>query len=122
MMNRKLGWLFASGLLVLIMGLPVVSQSTEPEASFEDMIKNAKTKADHETLASHYELQAKALTGKAEEHRRMGKAYGATPFTHKSTTTFAQHCNNIAYEYEEAAKQHKALADLHRQLAAEAAP
>ncbi|MCI0558646.1 MAG: hypothetical protein MN733_09135, partial [Nitrososphaera sp.] len=83
---------------------------------------NAKTKADHETLASHYELQAKALTSKAEEHRRMGKAYGGTPLSHKNTTTFAQHCNAIAYDYEEAAKQNKALADLHRKLAAEAAP
>lgn len=120
-MNRPLGWLFASGLLVLMMGLPVVSQSTEPEASLEDMITNAKTKADHEALAHHYELQAKALTGKAEKHRRMGKAYGGARF-YKSTTTFAQHCNTIAHDYEEAAKQHKALADLHRQLAAEAAP
>jgi hypothetical protein len=119
-MKSKLHWVLASGFLVLIMGLPVITQSVEPGTSLEDMIKNAKTKADHEALAHHYELEAKSLTDQAEKHRHMGKVYGAMSYGHKSTTTFAQHCNAIAAPLEEAASESMALAKLHHELAAEA--
>jgi len=40
------------------------------------MITAAKTSADHEKLAAHYEQEAKAARAKAEEHRKMADATG----------------------------------------------
>lgn len=116
-MSRKIVWLFFFSALLLSVGVPLVTQSVET-TDMERAIENAKSKADHETLAAHYEQEAKMLNDKAEEHRRMAKAYGA--LAHKAASTFGQHCEAIASKQEAVAQENLALAKLHRQLAEEA--
>ncbi|MGH8578761.1 MAG: hypothetical protein ACREVK_01105 [Gammaproteobacteria bacterium] len=116
-MNQKTRWLFVCGALLLSAGPPMVTHSVE-YARMEQAIENAKTKADHEALAAHFEQEAKMMKDKAEEHLRMAKAYGA--LRHKAASTFGQHCEAVASQYEAAATENLALAKLHRQLAEEA--
>jgi hypothetical protein len=87
----------------------------------DQMIETAKTQADHEALATHYEQEAKMLQKKAEEHRHMARVYGVLPYgAPKSAINFAQHCNAVASQLEAAAEENLELAKMHRQIAAEA--
>jgi len=81
-------------------------------------IENATTKADHETLATYYELKAKELTNKAEGDRHKASLYGVLPYGGpKSSVTFAQYYNTLASRLEVAAEQSLALAKQHREQA-----
>ncbi len=107
-MNRtRSGWLSVCAALLLSIGLPIAAQSIDSK-HMHGTIETAKTKADHEALAAHYEQEAKMLKDKAEEHRRMAKAYGA--LAHKAASTFGQHCEAIASQYEAVATENLALA------------
>jgi hypothetical protein len=117
-MKTHARWLIGGSALLIATVLPMVTQSLEEGGSLVEMVKNAKTKADHEALASHYEIEAKSLQAKAEEHRRTGEVYGVMPYTLKSAVTFTQHCNSVASDYEKAADENRALAKLHHELAA----
>ncbi|MGH8647186.1 MAG: hypothetical protein ACREX4_23110 [Gammaproteobacteria bacterium] len=84
----------------------------------ESPIENAATKADHETLATYYELKAKELTSKAEGDRHKARVYGALPYgAPKGNFTFAQYYNTLASRLEDAAKQSLSLAKQHREQA-----
>lgn len=75
MNRRRSGWLSVCGALLLSIGLPIAGQSVDSK-HMEGAIETAKTKADHVALAALYEQEAKMVKDKAEEHRRMAKAYG----------------------------------------------
>ncbi len=115
-MKRHIQWLtvLAALFALLTVGAPMAGEN------MEDMIKNAKTKAQHEALASHYEMEAKGLQQKAQKHKEMGKVYGAFPHHYKGAVTFVEHCNAIASNYEKAAEETLELAKMHRQMASEA--
>ena len=84
------------------------------------MIQTAKTGADHEEIASVYEQQARADRAAANEHRRMEKLYKAfseADPTWSSSGQTPEHCQNLASIYQQAAQEHDALAELHRQAA-----
>ena len=84
------------------------------------MIENAKTAADHEKIAKHYDMEAAEAKKQAELHRKMEKSYSVGPFAGKGTPTpMPQHCAALAKYYEEAAKEYTALAAAHRQMAKE---
>jgi hypothetical protein len=115
-MKRQIQWLTVVAALfaLLTVGAPMAGEN------MEDMIKNAKTKGEHEVLASHYEMEGKGLQQKATEHKKMGQVYGAFPHHYKGAETYMQHCNAIASNYEKAAGETLELAKLHRQMASEA--
>ena len=84
------------------------------------MIQSAKTRADHEAIASVYERQARADRAAANEHRRMEKLYKAFSEADPAWSSSGQtpeHCQNLASIYQQAAQAHDALAELHRQAA-----
>ena len=87
----------------------------------EPLIRNARTKADHEALAAHYEEEAKALEGKAAEHERFAQVYAGQLDSPRVKLNQPQHCRNLAAKYREAAAENLELAKEHHQLA-EAAP
>jgi len=64
-------------LAVLVIGfnLPTIRAFAKHHMSMSDMITMAKTPADHEKLAAHYEQEAKAARAKSEEHKAMADAY-----------------------------------------------
>jgi hypothetical protein len=90
-------------------------------------IENAKTAADHEAIAAHYEAQAKAARTEAERHRSMGAIYKkhSAHTAGKATRTaldktMPPHCDELATSYEAAAKQYDAMAAAEREAASEA--
>jgi hypothetical protein len=84
------------------------------------LIESARTKADHEALAAHYEQEAKALQDKAAEHETMAQKYQRGAYG-KTATTMIQHCEFLARTYRGAAKENLELAKEHHELA-KAAP
>lgn len=90
--------------------------------NLEEMVKNAKTPADHQALAKQYDALAADATKQAAMHRAMGNAYKGMPATSSgkgsAVSAMPQHCENLAKSFESQASDFKAIADAHRQLAA----
>lgn len=114
--------LLAAALVTLTFSLSfsgyAVDADQTPSLSMEQQILVAKSKADHEALASQYENEAKELQAKAVQHKRMTKAYAEYVWTERHD--LGLHCNRLAQKYEDAAKENFALAKLHHGLAEKA--
>jgi len=69
---RKTGLIFGAALVALLasFSLPTISAFAKREMGMPEMITAAKTPAEHEKLAAHYEREAKAARAKAEEGGR----------------------------------------------------
>ena len=109
---------------VLISGAVLLSMSActpvgKMTHDMDSMIQSARTKADHEALATHYEREAKALQANAAEHRAMAQAYAKGAGYIKTKSNLVQHCDVLASKYQEAADENLELAK-HRRLAEEA--
>lgn len=88
-------------------------------------IATAKTPADHEALALHFEQEANALDVKAEQHLAMAERYEHLPSIGKPLSPgrgLAYHCQQLADNYRSSAEHNRALAKLHRDLAKRARP
>jgi len=90
------------------------------------MIATAKTRAEHDALATWYEQQATAAKGQVALHERMIERYEIAPYaeyykgTHHNTPGFVAQCKALMRASQQAADDFTALAKLHRQMAAEA--
>ncbi|MCI0352610.1 MAG: hypothetical protein L0Z53_24585 [Acidobacteriales bacterium] len=106
--------------VLLIMGVLLMAGCAGLETrTVAAPIESAATKADHEMLATYYELKAKELTRKAEASRHQASVYGAFPYgSPKSTVTFDQYYSAVASRLEDAAQESLALAKQHRKEAA----
>ena len=83
-------------------------------------ISAAKTPADHEAIAKAYEEEAASLDKLAARHKDLGETYsqpGGKPWQAGQS----KHCNSVAAELAEAAKNERALAAEHRKMAQGAA-
>jgi len=118
---------------VLGLGLATASGANGAEpaqgieaANLPEMIAIAKTPADHEALAAWYEQQASAVKNKVALHERMMERYEIAPYaeyykgTHHNTAGFVAQCKALISANEQAEKDFTALANLHRQMAADA--
>jgi RecB family exonuclease len=80
--------------------------------------QGAKTKADHEALAEHYEEAAKDAEAKAAEQQKMLDQYKAHSYLYgKQTYSLQEHCDALISSYQRAAKANRNLAKLHREIA-----
>lgn len=93
--------------------------SLKPDES-DELIMDAKSKADHERLATYFEQQAQALQAKVERHQKLAEDYEKSGSYEKVKGFMLQHCNAMIRSYRAAAEESLALARMHRQLAAEA--
>lgn len=93
--------------------------SLKPDQS-DELIMDAKSKADHERLAEYFEQQAQALQAKVEHHQKLAEDYEKSGSYEKVKGFMLQHCNAMIRSYRGAAEESLALARIHRQLAAEA--
>ena len=112
--------------LVLLGGAVVAlagcaTQAPMAPAGIEQKIENASSRLDHEELASQYEQQAIVDAAAAVRH----KGYAATYRKNRSLrggveahAYLANHCENLARTYQQAADENLALAKLHRDVAA----
>lgn len=82
----------------------------------EQMIREAKSPQDHETIALHYESAAQRLDKEASNHERLAKTYGAFGSGKSSGASLAQHCSSLAKSLRTAANENRELATLHREL------
>src|SRR5262245_4960986 len=102
------GGLIAAVMLVVTACAPVGKMDHE----MGPLIENARTKADHEPLAAHYEQEAQALQDKAAAHETMAQMYQRGAYG-KTATTLTQHREFLARTYREAAKENLELAKEH---------
>ena len=100
--------------------VPVIIMAEGTEQNMEQMISTAKSKADHEALAAHYEAEAKQALDRAERHMKMEKDYRMLEIGSKGPK-FSIHCKNLVVKYQEAAEENRQLADLHHQMATQVA-
>jgi hypothetical protein len=90
-------------------------------AGLVQKIENARTRVDHEEIASLYEQQAGADKAAAERHRDLARFYARSGGL-KGTPIpgMRSHCETLAQAYQLAAEENLMLAKMHRQVAAEA--
>jgi len=113
-----------AGVAVLALGIAGVLPGTwapaAQTADIMDKIAAAKTAADHEDIAKWYDDQAKEAQDKADEHRKMGEAYKKGGGALANKTHFYQHCEALTRDYTAEAKEYRALAASHRDMAKKA--
>jgi adenosine deaminase len=83
-------------------------------------VHSAKTRADHEALADHYEAVAQEMNYKAEEHKRILADFRKDPHDYPKTYkggNFESHCERLIDIYERAAEANRQMAEDHRQMA-----
>jgi hypothetical protein len=78
----------------------------------------ASTSAEHEAAAGTYEKEAAKLRQKAAKHRKNAELYKLGGNPKAPTRQLVKHCENLADEYSDAAKELEDMARLHRDLAA----
>jgi hypothetical protein len=113
-MSRWWGVLAVSGLLVGLLGLPVRAGAEALE--IEKMIATAKSAADHEAIAAHYEREASDARAKAEQHKTMEGEYRNAGGP-AAKERLPDHCARLVKEYQAQAKTYAAMAQAHRDLA-----
>ena len=93
------------------LGAPVAS-----EAELVGLAGKARTPADHEALEQYFEALARRYTTEAKEHAALAVSWkGATRVPTAAIT--AAHCDRLASELRDAAKEAAAAAAMHKELA-----
>ena len=117
MKTTSLPLIFGGIVSALLVWSAFISLDAVAGAAMEQMIENAKTKEDHETIAKHYEDEANALQAKVEEHKKMSAAYRIMASGKGGVAGFVAHCDKLIAGYEEMAAENRELAKLHHQFA-----
>ncbi len=82
-------------------------------------VRTAKSAADHNALAQHYENGAKEMQAKADEHKKLLEEYESKSYHYgKQAQELQAHCRGLIRYYEQAAKANEAMAQAHREIAA----
>ena len=120
-MNRRWATMLgAATLAVCTLALPT-SYAPAAEDDITAQIQNAKTAADHEAIAKHFDAKAAEATKEAADHRRMGAAYkglsGTATGKGYAASAMPQHCEAIAKSFEAEAAHFEGMAQTHRELA-----
>ena len=82
-------------------------------------IQGAKTSRDHDALARHYEAAAEAARLKVKEHKKELQEYETHPYYGKRAQDLKAHCHRLISSYEQAVEANMAMAEIHREMAAE---
>jgi hypothetical protein len=87
----------------------------------KDLLVNASTPQDHRKLAAHYETKAKQYEAEAAEHAEMATTFRAHPTPSETkrpgSADTAAHCESMAENLGKAAKEARAMASMHEELA-----
>ena len=103
--------------LLICFSVPTIRAFAKQHMVMSDMITMAKTPADHEKLAAHYEQEAKAARAKAEEHKKMAEAYRKAGGALIEKLHFDQHCDSLVKGFTEMADEFDALAKAEHEAA-----
>lgn len=110
-------------LILIFLGTLMASVQAETKYHPMDMtqaIENAKTPADHEALAQHYEEVAKEMKSEVERHEKLLDKYETNRHLYGRLGVYLRdHSNYLIHLYTEAEKTNKEMAESHRKIAAE---
>ena len=98
------------------------TQGPTPPIRVEQKIENASSRLDHEEIAAQYDRQALVDAAAAKRHHGYAETYrkNVSPRSGvQAHLALATHCENLARTYQQASDENTAVAQLHRQLAAE---
>lgn len=110
--------MIAAGLLALG-ALAGCAQHNPHPMDMSAAVQGARSKADHEALADHYEQAARDADAKAAEQQKMLDQYKSHGYLYgKQVYTLQEHCDALISNYQRAAKANRQLAKLHRDMAA----
>ncbi|MGZ8183756.1 MAG: hypothetical protein ACXWT1_17530 [Methylobacter sp.] len=104
--------------MIFALGLLVACAEMNPHPMDMNLaVQNAKTKADHEALAEHYEEAAKDMQLKVDEHKKLLSQYQSSSYLYgRQAEDFKAHCERLIDVYEKAAKENLEMAKMHRQM------
>ncbi len=119
-MNKKL---LGSLVFVLMTSISCTSTQTIHTQEIKTLTPNAKTAADHETLASHYEAEATIFEEKVVAHKKLLDHFEHEPWLMgRQGIDFENHCNKLIQIYSQARDKNLEMAKMHRELAAGVKP
>lgn len=98
--------------------MPVTHEHQHGDVTIVDKVAGAKTAADHEAIAQHFDAEAARFDEQAALHQRLARTYrtgGAAKGV--QGTTMAKHCDRLVKDYVEAAKTQREMAAMHREMA-----
>lgn len=93
-----------------------------PSPDLLQKIESARTRGDHEALATYYAKQAAAARALAAEHRKMAQSYQGMFAGGRGGASMPAHCNAIVRSQEGIATEYEGMAAAHRQMAEQAKP
>jgi len=120
--NLKSSRRIASLLLLSLVLAGCASSPSAPSPDLMQRIESARTRGDHEALATHYDQEAATARATAENHRKMAKSYQGNLQGGRGGASMSAHCNAIVRSQEGLAAEYEAMAAAHRQFAAQAQP
>lgn len=101
--------------------LPVFSAGASCGADMLKQVQSAKTPADHEAIAKHYDAEAADATQSAAMHRNMGESYkglaGGSSGKGAGASAMPGHCESLAKNFDAEAEHFKSMAQTHRDIA-----
>ncbi len=107
--------------LITFLAMGMLVSCAQPNPHPMDMtvaVQSAKTKADHEALAEHYEQTAKDAQAKVKEHKKLLDEYKAHSYFYgKQIFTLESHCQYLIQSYGKIAEANMEMAKIHRQMA-----
>jgi len=107
-------------LITLLLAFGLLAACGEMNPHPMDMglaVQNAKSKADHEALAQHYEEAAKEMQLKVAEHKKLLSQYESESYLNgRQAQDLKAHCQRLINVYEKAAEENLSMANLHRQM------
>ena len=106
---------------LITVGLVMGCAHTSPvQMNMFEEIRKARTPADHNSLAKHYEDTAKEMQSKVDEHKKMLAEYEAHRETYgRRGLDMESMCKALLHVYSEAVNENMNLAESHRKMAAE---
>lgn len=105
--------------ILAVLGLLASCAHLDPHPmDMSKAIRDAKTKADHNALAKHYEDAAKRMQEKAQIQKNKLAEYEVHSYYYgRVTTDLQEHTEALIRLYEEAAQANTKLAEAQRQMA-----
>ena len=89
----------------------------EMPGDMADMVKNAKTAADHEALAAMYDKEAADAKARAADHRQMAQSYKSNSGKGTGASAMPQHCASLTKSFEQEAVMYEKMAATEREEA-----
>ena len=117
-MNTRMNGIFyrilAVAFLAMSVSMGAFAQAASIPTELADQITAAKTKTDHEAIASVFDKQSETDKAMAARHLSMATAYIYAPWTKVSGPAMVKHCKDLAKNYKASAANNADMAKMHR--------